>query len=338
MNLKKKIVIFKNDRGGDLFISLKLISSLKNKSDNITIFLSGLNYGFKFSFDKFCIKKINYDLSIINKFQIFFFLLRSNIDEIYILAPKNFYFYLPLIFKKIRFYGITINGNKRNRPPIYLRKFIDNYVEISRYQTLNSKPSRDLQMDLLDNDIKVDHSYENLSIPSITELQKKLIPRDFAYIQFKKSFFEDLGWGINEFTKIINLVLSKYKNVLFSSDIEDNKYNKYFYNNFSSIDLVKKKINKNNDQNVYFLNKIESKELFLVVKEADKCLAPHGLITNICYFLNKKSINLFNYQVSNFNYQLAKISFSEWYATMKINFLFLKKDIGQSLNKIDKFL
>ena len=128
-------------------------------------------------------------MSIINKFQIFFFLLRSNIDEIYILAPKNFYFYLPLIFKKIRFYGITINGNKRNRPPIYLRKFIDNYVEISRYQTLNSKPSRDLQMDLLDNDIKVDHSYENLSIPSITELQKKLIPRDFAYIQFKKSFF-----------------------------------------------------------------------------------------------------------------------------------------------------
>ena len=33
-----------------------------------------------------------------------------------------------------------------------------------------------------------------------------------------------------------------------------------------------------------------NKYVFLVVKEADKCLAPHGLITNICYFLNKKSI------------------------------------------------
>ena len=338
MSLKKKIVIFKNDRGGDLFISLKLISSLRNKSNNITIFLSGLNYGFKFLFNKFHIKKINYDLSIVNKFQILFFLLRSNIDEVYILAPKNFYFYLPLIFKKIRFYGIMINGNKRNRPPIYLRKFIDNYVEISRYQTLNTKPSRDLQMDLLDNDIEVDYSYKNLSIPCISEFQKKLIPRNFVYIQFKKSFFEDLGWGINEFTKIINLVLSKYKNVLFSSDIEDNKYNEYFYNNFSSIDFITNKIIKYNNQNVFFLNKIESKELFLVIKEADICLAPHGLITNICYFLDKKSVNLFNYQVSNFDYRLAKISFSEWYANMKINFLFLKKNIGQSLNKIDKLL
>ena len=50
MSIEKKIVIFKNDRGGDLFISLKLISSLRNKTNNITIFLSGLNYGFKFLF------------------------------------------------------------------------------------------------------------------------------------------------------------------------------------------------------------------------------------------------------------------------------------------------
>ena len=68
------------------------------------------------------------------------------------------------------------------------------------------------------------------------------------------------------------------------------------------MDLATNKIVKKNDQNIFFLNKIESKELFLIVNEADKCLAPHGLITNICFFLNKKSINLFNYQVSNFDY------------------------------------
>ena len=338
MNSNKKIVIFKNDRGGDLFISLKMISSLKKKYDNITIFLSELNSGFSFLLDQFKIKKINYNLSIFNKLYIIFFLIKSNIDEVYILAPKNFYFYLPLIFRKIKFYAVTINGIKRNRPPKFMRKFLKNYVEISRHQIKNKKPSRDLQLELLDKNISIDHLYKNLSIPNITENQKNIIPNKFIYLQFKKSFFEDFGWNINEFLKIINLLLSKYENVLFSSDIEENNYNKYFYNNFSNIDFTSNRIIKLNDRKVYYLNKINSKDLFLVIKAADKCLAPHGLITNICYFLNKKSINLFNYQVSNFHYHLTKISFSEWYANMKINFLFLKKDINKSLNKINKYL
>ena len=338
MNLNKKIVIFKNDRGGDLFISLKMISSLKKEYDNITIFLSELNCGFSFLLDKFKIKKINYNLSIFDKIYIIFFLIKSNIDEVYILAPKNFYFYLPLIFRKIKFHAVTINGIKRNRPPKLMKKFLKNYVEISRYQMKNKKPSRDLQLELLDKNNSIDHLYKNLSIPNITENQKNIIPNKFIYLQFKKSFFEDFGWNINEFLKIIDLLLSKYENVLFSSDIEENNYNKYFYNNFSNIDFISNKINKLNDRKVYYLNKIDSKELFLVIKAADKCLAPHGLITNICYFLNKQSINLFNYQVSNFHYHLTKISFSEWYGNMKINFLFLKKDINKSLNKINKYL
>ena len=82
----------------------------------------------------------------------------------------------------------------------------------------------------------------------------------------------------------------------------------------------------------------KTKELFLIINASNKCVAPHGLITNICYFLDKKSVNLFNYQATNFNYHFAKISFSEWYANMKINFIFLKKDIEKTLNKINKYL
>ena len=338
MNTDKKIVIFKNDRGGDLFISLKLISSLKSEYKDITIYLSELNFGFKFLLNEFETKKINYNLSIRDKLNIFFYLMKTNIDEIYILAPKNFYFYLPLIFRKIKFFAITIKGDKRNRPPSFLKKFLNNYIEISRNKIKNKDSSRDLQLNLLSKDIKIDHLYKSLSVPKIQKLQKEIIPNNFAYLQFKKSFFEDFGWGIKEFMKIVNLLLSKYENVLFSSDIEENNYNEYFYNNFSNIDLVANKVNKRNDQNVYFLTKIKSKELFLVINEANKCVAPHGLITNICFFLQKSSVNLFNYQVSNFNYHYAKISFSEWYANMKINFLFLKKDINKSLNKINKFL
>ncbi len=45
---KKKILIFKNDRGGDLFTSLKLISSLLIKTNDVKIYLSELNIGFSF--------------------------------------------------------------------------------------------------------------------------------------------------------------------------------------------------------------------------------------------------------------------------------------------------
>ena len=38
----EKILILKNDRAGDFFTSLKLISTLKNTSKDITIFLSEL--------------------------------------------------------------------------------------------------------------------------------------------------------------------------------------------------------------------------------------------------------------------------------------------------------
>jgi ADP-heptose:LPS heptosyltransferase len=338
MDTKKKIVIFKNDRGGDLFISLKVISTLRNEFQNITIFLSQLNCGFKFLFNLFNIKKINFDLSIPDKIKIIYFLYKSNIDSVYILTPKNFYFYLPLIFRRIRFYAVTINGDKRNRPPLYLRKLLYNYVEISRSKIINKKPSRDLQLDLLETIFNVDHEYKNLTIPIINNNQRKLIPQKYIYIQFKKKFFEEFGWGIAEFTKIIKLLSSKYENILFSSDIEKNNYNDFFLNNFSIIDFNNNKVIKLNDKKVYFLNNINAKELFIIINAADKCISPHGLVTNICYFLNKNSINLFNYQSSNFDYHPVKISFSEWYGSMKINFLFLKKDISKSLNKINKYL
>ena len=41
----KKILILKNDRGGDLFSSLKTLSTLRNEYKDITIFLSEFNYG-----------------------------------------------------------------------------------------------------------------------------------------------------------------------------------------------------------------------------------------------------------------------------------------------------
>ena len=104
MNYIKKIVIFKNDAVGDLIQSLEAINNIiqNNRNNKILIYLSerNKNFDFFFKFDNVEIKVVNYDLTFLQKIQILLYLLRSSTHLIYILTPKNFYFYLPLFFKK----------------------------------------------------------------------------------------------------------------------------------------------------------------------------------------------------------------------------------------------
>ena len=120
---KKKVIIFKNDRTGDLFTSFKAINKIINKHENdyIEIFLSQLNYKFNFIIKKINYKVFNINLSIVEKITILFYFIKNDVDTAYILTPKNFYYYLPLIFPKTKFYGIIIKA-KRNRPPNFLIK------------------------------------------------------------------------------------------------------------------------------------------------------------------------------------------------------------------------
>ena len=99
----KNIIIFKNDRLGDLFHSLNGINNILNehKNDNIEIYLSNYSRNFSFLFNKSNIKinYLNYRLSLVEKFKIFNLFLKSSIDKVFILSPKNFFF-IYLIFSK----------------------------------------------------------------------------------------------------------------------------------------------------------------------------------------------------------------------------------------------
>ena len=101
-------VIFKNDAVGDLAHSLNAINNVISSKDinKVTIFLSKLsqNYSFLVKKPNVEVKILNYNLTLIEKVKIIFFLFKKNINKVYILAPKNFYYFLPLIFKKTKFY------------------------------------------------------------------------------------------------------------------------------------------------------------------------------------------------------------------------------------------
>ena len=338
--MKKNILILKNDRAGDIFTSLKLISTLANNASKLTIYLSELNIGFKFLFKNFLTKEINFNLNFIDKLKIFFDILLNNYDEVYIITPKSFYFYLPIFFRKIKFYAIVYDSKKRLRPNNFLRKFLFKFEIIYRNR-LNRFNYREVQLKLIDNNVDVDENCTHITIPDFNPESKKLIANEYVFFQFRQRFFYDLNWGIEEFKKIINLLSSKYENVLFSSDIEKNErtffYNNFFEKSFSIINFNTNTKSLINDKNIFYLKDLDSLNLFFIIKNSKLSVTKDGVVSHICYFLNKKCYNIFNFKIntlSDFNHE--KISYSEWYKGMNFKFSFLNSDIDKAIRKISK--
>jgi hypothetical protein len=337
--MKKNVIILKNDRGGDLLNSIKPISTILSDNNSVTIFLSQYNFGFAFLFKKAIVKKINYNLNILNKIYLFFFILKSNCDEIYILTPKNFYYFLPVIFRKIKFYGITVNGFKRYRPSIYLRKFLYKFVTISR-RTINNKSSSDLQLELIDNNNLKDINYQNLYLPKLDSFISQSLPEKFIFIQFKEIFFKKINLVENDFLFLLKQINKKFKYIVFFSDIEKTVSNNFFIDNLNFIDCKSMTTHfKSANPNIIYLHNINIENLFSLVEKSSQVLSPHGLMTHMAKFYKKKNLNLFNFIISNkSDLDHQKIAFSEWYKDMNIKFSFLDKNINKTVNKILKNL
>ena len=337
--MKKKVFILKNDRGGDLLISIKLISSLLNNSNDVTIFLSPFNHGFSFLFKKALVKKINYNLNIFNKVYLLFFIFKNNFDEIYILTPKNFYFFLPFIFRKIKFFGVTVNGFKRYRPKTYLRKFLFKYIVISR-QIINKKSSSDMQLGLIKDNTLIDTSYKNLDLPYLEDHISRYIPNNFLLVQFKEVFFKKIDLLDNNFSFFLNEINKKFENIILFSDIEDTSSNKFFIKNFDFINCDTKEVHfKSKNPNIIYLHNVNVQNLFSLVEKSNNILCPHGLLTHMARFYKKKNLNLFNFIINDkSDLKHQKIAFSEWYKNMNIKFTFLNKNKVKTIKKILKSL
>lgn len=337
--MKKKIIIFKNDRGGDLLNSIKPISSILNDNNDVTIFLSQYNFGFSFLFNKSIVKKINYDLNILDKIFLFFYILINDFKIVYILTPKNFYYFLPFIFRKIKFYGITVDGFKRFRPNNYLRKFLEKYIIINRSQ-INQKSSSDLQLELIKDQNLIDSSYRNLQHPNMENYILENIPNEYLLIQYKESFFKKINLINEDFNLLLNEINKKFKNIIFFSDIEQTQSNKFFINKFDYINCDVKKIYfKSLSPNIIYLHNVNIENLFSLVKNSENILCPHGLLTHMSRFYKKKNLNLFNFVINDkSDLKHQKIAFSEWYKNMNIKFIFLNNDINKTIKKILKNL
>ena len=343
MNKKKSIVIFKNDAVGDLTQTLPAINNIIRNNENIKIiiYLSERNKDFSFlinnNFHEYIeFKKINYNINIYEKIKIFFFLITNKISDVYILTPKNFYFYLPLFFRKIKFFGVCINGPENYKRPInFLRSFLFKYKINDRSKIFKRPSIVNILLDLTTSE-KNNAKLFNFNIDLKTsDLLKKYIPKNYVYFHIKKSTINKLGWGIPELNYLFTELLKYYDHVVFTKDIEKNIDGTIYKNKFNTLDFLSKEFTKKNN-NIIFFDNIKGQDLYNTIMNSSKIIAFHGMMTNIGA-LNKKLItDLWDCDIKNWNdyrnYRNALYEFKPVYNGY--DFIIPSKNIKKTFAKI----
>ena len=332
--MSKKILILKNDRTGDLFVSLKAINRvlIKHQNDKITIFLSQINHKFSFLFPNLEKEIISMDLGLSEKFYILKYLLFNKIDSIYILTPKNFYYYLPFFFRKIKFYGITIKGTK-NRPNNFLLKYIHKYVTIDRLTIKKRNSSYNIQESL------IEYSDNSNMINTNSNIDHNFnFPKEYVFFHYKHKLFNDLlDWSLDDIDNLLIFFSKKNKNIMFSSELNNSQVNNHFSNKYNSFDFNNKTHNNINENGIFFLKDVEGYDLFDIVRKSNNVIAPEGIITHMAYFLKKPILALMHFKLNDRRDFINQIiSCKEWFPPSKYKFTVLKKNFTTSLNKLDK--
>tara|TARA_Y100000992_G_C21265421_1_gene493703 strand:- start:1116 stop:2156 length:1041 start_codon:yes stop_codon:yes gene_type:complete len=341
----EKIIVFKNDAVGDLTQSLTAINNIINfhKDKIIEIYLSERSEKFSFLINSknVIFKKLNYNLNIIEKFKIIFFLLKNKISNIYILTPKKFYFYLPLLFKNIKFFGLCINGpDNYKRPSLFLRKKLFRYVVNDRGANYKRDHTTKIQADLTN--AEGFNQNNNIEIKvKVSDFLKKNLPDNYAYFHLKKNITDKLNWNINDLYKLFNFLLKNYEHVIFTRDIEINNKDDLLKEKFKTIDFSNKEIlNKDLKTKIILYDKIEGEDLYETIVNSSKVIAFHGMMTNLASITKKKTIDMWFCDIKNYNdYRNYRNAFYEFKPKYNgYNFIIPSKQIDKTIKKISKFI
>ena len=279
--INSKILILKNDRVGDLFHSIKHIQYLRKecKGSNIDIILSEYNIGFSTILKKsnLNIRKIKYRLSIIDKIKLVKLIYKKKYTHIIILSPKNFYYYLPLIFKKILFSAIVIN-NKRMRPANYFRNKI-NFLTINNRMSSMKKHNIGC---LYENVIKnlINEKQNTISKLYFNRSYEKVIFLKYIHIHSKQEFFKKYGYAPKDIINMIDkIAINLNVKIKLTGDLGENAYNNYY--------------KKEKNINIEYIHNIKNDDLCELINDADIIITPHGTISCIAAYYSKPILDFF---------------------------------------------
>jgi hypothetical protein len=333
----KKILVLKNDAVGDLCQSLPAIQNIIDiKNSKVEICLSERSQNFKFLIngDNINFKILNYNLTLKEKFLIFFKCLIEKIDRVYILTPKNFYFYLPLFFRNIKFYAICLNGRHNYlRPNNFLRKFLYKYEINDRSIKYKRISTENIQKKLTCEE--TNSIYQVSEDLNVSSFLKENLPANYVYFHLKKETIDKLDWSADDLNYLFNHLLKYYDNVVFTRDIENNKKQIDFSEQYNVVNFKSKIFNKK-DNNIFLFDEIEGLDLFNTIKFSSKIIAFHGMMTNLGSLLKKKITDLWFFDTNNLNdymnYRNAFYEFKPIYTGY--DFLIPSKDIKKTFRKL----
>lgn len=310
----KNILVIKNDRLGDFIISLPAFNLILNKYKNekITFILSDINYSFSFLLKKKNVDfiKTSYSLNFFERLNIIFFLLFNKIDEIYIFRPKNFFFFLSFVFRKIKFIGICIKNKGILRPNKFFLKYLDYYLINDRDTNGARKSIVELQIEAIRfSTNNLENLINNLNS---TNLVNDYLPNNYILVHYKHSIFKQGKWTINNFITLLKKI-SIFKKIILITDLNNDDYKSFFYNSFTSIDLKKKDPKIIKDDNIIFIDNVVSENLAYIIKNAELVVACHGTMTMLASYFNVKTLDLYyiHKNINNFKQQYLN-SFREF--------------------------
>ena len=337
---KDYVIIFKNDAVGDLTQSLRAIYKIlkKYKNQKIIIYLSERSEKFNFLIkgDNIEFRKLNYNISLFEKFRIFFLVLTSKISDVFILTPKKFYFYLPFLFRNIKFHALCINGqNNYKRPSEFLRKYLYKYEINNRAAKYKREHTTKIQEKLIDYQINND---QNLIIKTkISPFLEKNLPKNFIYFHLKKEIVQKLGWNENNLKELFDNLLNYYDSLVITQDIEKNINQNFIRESFNYIDFENRKIFiKNKNSKIILFDNIEGEDLYNTIYKSSKILAFHGMMTNLGAIQEKSITDMWYCEINNLkdyrNYRNAFYEFKPNYK--RYNFIIPSKDIKKTIKKL----
>ena len=327
-----KILVLKNDRVGDLANSLKGINSLlnENRDKQIEIILSEISkdLSFLFKINNVKISYLKYSLNVFDKVKLFLKVITSNYEKIYILTPKNIYFYLPLI-TTAKIFAITITNKNKSRPFEYLRSKLHYYKDNNRENRKIGQSISNLINDLCNNEKKV---YPNIlnNNPSLSSLFSENISliSKFVHIHYKKNLFSRNGWTGDDFIDLLNSLDQLNYKVIFTSDLGNFSYHHKFLSKFSNLNFDNNVSSLSSNSKIHYFHNINTQDLFKLIDLSNVVISPHGAMTVLASYLNKNVIDIFDTNITLNSFHEFKPKNSNY------KFLILSNNKNKVTNKI----